>query len=98
MLGYSPTCHRNDNGSYNDDNCVKPLKGSPVWTLQQVSAAVCPENENPTYWWKCKPMYGICEYRANYNSGSSLCSDEAGSTTGEKKNLENKWSSGAFKL
>ena len=98
-LGYSPTCYSNDGNSYNDDKCVKPLKGDPKWTLHQVSAAVSPENEKPTYWWTCKPMYGICEYMANYHSGSSHCSNEAGSTTSSKTNdLINKWSSCAFKL
>ena len=96
-LGYSPTCYRNDEHQYNDDNCVKPLKGDSVYTLYQVGAAVCPENENPTYWWTCKPMYGICQYMANYNSGSAHCSDEAGSTVGSNS-LVNKWSSCTFKL
>ena len=97
-LGYSPMCYRNDDHTYTDDKCVKPLKGDPIHQLRQVSAAVCPENKNPTYWWLCKPMYGICEYMANYASGSSQCSNEAGGTSGDGKNMENKWSSCAFKL
>ena len=95
-LGYSPTCLRTDDHKYNDDNCVKPLKGSPVYTLYQVSAAVCPKNENPTYWWQCRPMYGICQYIASKEF--SHCSNEAGSTTWSTNNYENKWSSCAFKL
>ena len=96
-LGYSPTCHRNDDHTYNDDKCVKPLKGDQVYQLRAISAAVCPENENPTYWWKCKPMDGMCEYMVNYGSGSTHCQNEAGSMT-SSGNMENKWSSCAFKL
>ena len=99
-LGYSPTCYQNDDHVYNDDKCVKPLKGHPKETLYQVGAAVCPENENPAHYWSCKPMEWICEYMGlNYNGGSTICDEgETGSNTSGGKNLENKWSSCAFKL
>ena len=105
-LGFSATCYCSYGCSSYDDgnNCVKTFKAwhanlASSVTLEGISSKICSENTNPTDWWKCQPMYGICQYMyPNYHSGSAQCSDEAGSKTHLGKNLLNKWSSCAFKL
>ena len=81
-LGYSATCFCSHGCSTSDDgnNCVKTFKNLPShYTLHGVSSQICSENTNPTHWWKCEPMYGICVYGSNYYGISYAdCSDEAG--------------------
>ena len=101
-IGYSITCQCSYGGNCpygNGNNCVKTFKH---WqdaylfssnTLSGISSKLCPENSNPTYWWKCEPMNGICEY---LKTGNIECSDEAGSKF-DVMNSPNKWSPCAFK-
>ena len=104
-LGYSATCYCSYGCSSYDDgnNCVKTFKYLQVdlgssQTLDGISSKICSENANPTSWWKCEPMDGICQYmRSDYDNGGAQCSNEAGSTV-SGRSLSNKWSSCAFKL
>ena len=94
-LGYEATCYCNNGCSQDDGKCSKTVKG--VYTLYEVSKAICSENKNPRYWWECKPMYGICEYmKSDWTSGNAHCSNEKGSTT--SSGPSDKWSSCALKL
>ena len=104
-LGYSATCYCSYGCSSYDDgnNCVKTFKywqvdlGSPQ-TLDGISSKICSENADPTSWWKCEPMDGICQYMTySHDYGGAQCSNEAGSTA-SGRSLSNKWSSCAFKL
>ena len=105
--GYSATCYCSSWGcpSYDDgNNCVKTFKhwqadlADTAQTLPGISSKICSENADPTSWWKCEPMDGICQYmKTNYDYGGAQCSNEAGSTV-SGRSLSNKWSSCAFKL
>ena len=102
--GYSATCYCSYGcSSYDDGNsCVKTFKNwqadlASQATLQGISSKICSENVNPTYWWNCEPMDGICEYMYNWGSGGAQCSNEADYYV-DGQSLSNKWSSCAFKL
>ena len=109
-LGFSATCYCSYGCSSYDDgnNCVKTFRWwqddsnianwQHSYTLYGISSEICSENVNPTYWWNCEPMDGICQYMTpSYDYGGAQCSNEAGSTA-SGRSLSNKWSSCAFKL
>ena len=103
-LGYSATCYCSHGCSSYDDgsSCVKTFKSYGTetnnhYTLYGVSSQICSKNNDPSYWWRCKPMYGICQYMYNWGSGGAQCSNEADSHV-NGRSLSNKWSSCAFKL